>query len=233
MHCYHVAEGKPENLTPDEETKFRAADNLFRGAVICALHRKYEQNYISYTSGKLLWDALNEKFGGSDVGSELYLMKQLYEYKMVENRSVVEQAHEIQALAKELEHFPYVLPDKFVAGGIIAKLPPSWKDFATSLKYKRQEFNVADLIGTLDVEERAKGKDNNGKDPESSAANMVKKRIFMHLIISRTRTRESKVTTLSQNKTLSSRRNLTRKRMKDALFAGALSTGLVHVLANL
>jgi hypothetical protein len=80
-------------------------------------------------------------------------------------------------LAKELEHFPCVLPDKFVASGIIAKLPPSWKDFATSLKHKRQEFNVADLIGTL-VEERARGKDNNGKDPESSAANMVQKKNF-------------------------------------------------------
>jgi hypothetical protein len=65
-------------------------------------------------------------------------MVQLYDYKMVENRSVVEQAHEFQALAKELELFPYPLPDKFVAGGIIAKLPPSWKDFATSLKHKRQ-----------------------------------------------------------------------------------------------
>jgi hypothetical protein len=90
MHCYHVAEGESENLTPDEETKFRAVDNLFRGAVICALHSKYEKNYISYTSGKLLWDALNEKFGVSDAGSELYLMEQLYEYKMVENCSVVE-----------------------------------------------------------------------------------------------------------------------------------------------
>jgi hypothetical protein len=124
----------------------------------------------------LLWDALNEKFGVSDAGSGLYLMKQLYEYKMVENGSVVEQAHEIQALAKELEHFSCVPPDKFVAGGIIAKLPPSWKDFATSLKHKRQEFNVADLIGKLGVEERARGKDNNGKDPDSSAANMVQKK---------------------------------------------------------
>jgi hypothetical protein len=104
-------------------------------------------------------------------------MEQLYEYKMVESRSVVEQAHEIQALSKELEHFQCVLPDKFVAGSIIAKLPPSWKDFATSLKHKRQEFNVADLIGTLDVEERARGEDNNEKDPESSAANMVQKKI--------------------------------------------------------
>jgi hypothetical protein len=53
-------------------------------------------------------------------------MKQLYEYKMVENRFVVEQTHEIQALAKELEFFSYVLPDKFVIVGIIAKLSPSW-----------------------------------------------------------------------------------------------------------
>jgi hypothetical protein len=44
---------------------------------------------------------------------------------MVDNHLVVEQAHEIQVLAKELEQFPYVLPDKFVAGGIIAKLSPS------------------------------------------------------------------------------------------------------------
>jgi hypothetical protein len=77
---------------------------------------------------------------------------------MVENRSVVEQADEIQALAKELELFPCPLPDKFVAGGTIAKLPPSWKNFATSLKHKRQEFNVAELIGTLNVEERARAK---------------------------------------------------------------------------
>jgi hypothetical protein len=64
-------------------------------------------------------------------------MEQLCEYKMVENCSIVEQAHEIQALTKELEHFACLLPDKFVAGGIIAKLPPSCKDFATSLKHKR------------------------------------------------------------------------------------------------
>jgi hypothetical protein len=50
---------------------------------------------------------------------------------------VVEQAHEIQTLAKELEFFSYPLPNKFVADGIIAKLPSSWKNFATSLKHKR------------------------------------------------------------------------------------------------
>jgi hypothetical protein len=112
-------------LAPEDEPKFWAADNMFRGAVISALHPKYEKSYISFPSSKDLWDALKAKFGVSNAGSELYLMEQLFDYKMVKNCSVVEHAHEIQALAKELEFFPYPLPDKFVADGIIAKLPPS------------------------------------------------------------------------------------------------------------
>ena len=125
MNCYHAAQGKPEQFTSEKEQKFMAADNLFRDVVISALHSKYENNYITCTIGKDLWDALDAKFGVSDAGSKLYIMEQLFDYKMVDNRSVVEQAHEIHALAKELEQFPCVLLDKFVASGIIAKLPPS------------------------------------------------------------------------------------------------------------
>jgi hypothetical protein len=42
-------------------------------------------------------------------------MESFNDYKMVANKSVVEQAHEIQRLAKELELLKYVLPDEFVA----------------------------------------------------------------------------------------------------------------------
>jgi hypothetical protein len=83
MNCYHTAQGKPETLTPEEEQKFRVVDNLFQDAMISALYSKYEKNYISCTSGKELWDALETKFGVSDTGSELYLMEQLYDYKMI------------------------------------------------------------------------------------------------------------------------------------------------------
>jgi hypothetical protein len=62
-----------------------------------------------------------------------------------------------------------------VARSIIAKLPPSWTDFATTLKHKRQEFSMAELIGSLDVEERVREKDTRGKGVETSSANMVKK----------------------------------------------------------
>jgi hypothetical protein len=108
-------------------------------------------------------------------------MEQFYDYKMTGERSIVEQAHEIQSLAKELEQFKCTLPDKFVAGGIIAKLPSSWRNFATSLKHKRQEFSVSDLIASLHVEEkaRAKDKDTGARGFEGgSSANLVQKKNF-------------------------------------------------------
>ena len=114
----------------------------------------------------------------ADAGSELYIMEQYHDYKMTDDRSVVEKAHEIQSLTKELE-LNCVLPDKFIAGGIIAKLPPSWRNFATSLKHKRQEFTIVNLIGTLDVEENARAKDTRARFHEgNSSANLVQKRNF-------------------------------------------------------
>ena len=89
---------------------------------------------------KTLWDHLNATYGASDAGSELYIMENFHDYKMVGNRSVVEQAHEILRLAKELELLKCVIPNGFVARCIIAKLPPSWRGFATSLKHKRQKY---------------------------------------------------------------------------------------------
>jgi hypothetical protein len=95
---------------------------------------------------------------------------------MVDYRSIVEQAHEIQSLAKELEGFKCEFPDKFVTGCIIAKLPPTWTYFATSLKHKRKEFSIVDLIGSLDVEEKARAKDTHEKGViGTSSANVVQK----------------------------------------------------------
>jgi len=81
------------------------------------------------------------QYGVSDADNELYIMEQFLDYRMVEEHSVVEQAHEIHTLAKDLKNCskdaPCVLPDNFVAGGIISKLPLSWGNLATSIKHKR------------------------------------------------------------------------------------------------
>jgi hypothetical protein len=144
MNIIYVGKEKPKQLTPEEEQAFTTADNLFRGAVICVIAENLVDFYLTVTSGKELWDALRTKYGVSDAGSELYVMKLFYDYKMVDDHSIVEQAHEIQSPAKELKGFKCVLPDSFVDECIIAKLP------ATSLKHKRQEFSIVDLIDSLE-----------------------------------------------------------------------------------
>ena len=127
MHCEHVIKEKHIDppLSPKEEKRWGEADNLFKGALISIIVESMLQVYMDMPMGKDMWGALEAKFGVADAGSLLYLMEQFYDYKMVNDRSVVEQAHEIQMLAKELKNMECELPDKFVAGGIIAKLPPT------------------------------------------------------------------------------------------------------------
>ena len=78
-----------------------------------------------------------------------------------------------------LEILKCILPDKFVAGCIIAKLPSSWRNFATTLKHKRQEIPVENLIASLDIEEKARAKDTAERGGEGqSSAYMAQKKTF-------------------------------------------------------
>jgi hypothetical protein len=108
MNIIHVANGKPEQFTPEEEQAFMAADNLFRDTMISVLAENLVDFYLTATSGNELWDALETKYGVSDVESELYVMERFCDYKMIDDHSIVEQAHEIQSQAKELRGFKCV-----------------------------------------------------------------------------------------------------------------------------
>ncbi|KAK1608035.1 hypothetical protein QYE76_031708 [Lolium multiflorum] len=176
MGVHRVAEGTPGGpLTPEEDKAFGDATVIFVGAILSVLGDKLVDAISHIRNGKELGDALDAKFGAADAGG-VYAMEQFNDYRMIENRSVVEQAHEIQIMAKELELLKCVLPDKFVAGCIVAKLPPSWRNFATSLKHQRHEFSVENIMGSLDVEEKARAKDKHTGGIEGrSAANMVQK----------------------------------------------------------
>jgi hypothetical protein len=82
---------------------------------------------------------------------------------VVDGKNMVMQAHEIQCMVKELALLKIVIPDEFVTGGTIAKLPPSWRDFATALKHKRMHMSISDLTTSLDVKEKAQAKDRRSK----------------------------------------------------------------------
>jgi hypothetical protein len=102
-----------------------------------------------------MWNTLNTEYGGSNAGTELNIIEQYNDYQVVDGKNVVTQAHEIQCMVKELVLLKIVVPNEFVAEGIIVKLPPLWRDFTFALKYKRVHMSISDLIASLDVEEKA------------------------------------------------------------------------------
>ena len=81
--------------SPEERRKFTDANNIFVGCVISVLHDRLVDVYMHITDAKELWDALVAKYDATDAGSELYTMESFHDFKMVNNRSVVEQAHEV------------------------------------------------------------------------------------------------------------------------------------------
>jgi hypothetical protein len=180
MNVFWVAGVTPTGtLNPEQEKAFREATVIFLGAVLSVIGDKLVDAYLHVRVAKDLWEALESKFGATDAGSEMYVIEQFHDYKMVENRSVLEQAHEIICIAKELELLKCDLPGKFVAGCIIAKLPNSWRNFATTLKHQRREFSVEDVIGHLSVEQNSRAKDSHGKGVKgTSMANMVRRKNF-------------------------------------------------------
>jgi hypothetical protein len=96
-------------------------------------------------------------------------MEQYHDFRMVDDCFVVEQVHEFQLIVRELEQHGHILPDKFVSCGIISKLPLSWRNFATTLKHKKQQISIEDLLVGLDVEEKSWVKDAT-KHPKGSLA---------------------------------------------------------------
>ena len=107
------------------------------GCIISNLSDGLFHVYIDEIESKVLWDALVAKYDATDVSDELYLMESFHDFRMVYNHSMVEEAHEVQCIVKDLDLLKCPIPDKFVAGCIFAKLPSQWRNFATTLKHKK------------------------------------------------------------------------------------------------
>jgi hypothetical protein len=88
MYSYFVAELRVVGPhTPDEERMFNHADTTFKTVIL-----------------SVLGDTIVDAYVPLQTGSELYVMEQFHDYRMVDGRSVVEQAHEIQTLTKFCLH---------------------------------------------------------------------------------------------------------------------------------
>jgi hypothetical protein len=124
MKVFRISKGKSEGTMSDEDyKKFEEANTVFVGCILSILADHPCDMLMHIKDRKELWDALDAKFGATDAGSELYIMESFHNFQMTKDIPVVQQAHEIQCIVKDLKLLKCALSDKFMAGCIIAKLP--------------------------------------------------------------------------------------------------------------
>ncbi|KAJ9566879.1 hypothetical protein OSB04_002845 [Centaurea solstitialis] len=82
---------------------------------------------------------------------------------MVDDKPIMEQVHELQVLVNKLNAFSIPIVEFFQVGAIIAKLPPSWKDFSKRMMHKSEDFSLDDLLKHLCIKEETRNRDKRGK----------------------------------------------------------------------
>lgn len=94
MNVYWVSTSTPSGpLTPELDKALSEPTVVFVCVVISVLGGRLVGAYLHTRNVKELWDAHESKFGTIDVGGELHAIEQFNDYIMVENCSVVKQAH--------------------------------------------------------------------------------------------------------------------------------------------
>jgi hypothetical protein len=146
-------------LTVPQTATYPSAHNSTPGCILTLLADNLYDIYTDYKDPTKLWDALECKYAISEDGRLLYICEQLFDFRMDAAKSIVMQAQEFQLLAGEIACLGCPIPDRVAAASIIAKLPTSRRDFATSLEHKREDITTEGLITALDVEEKARAKD--------------------------------------------------------------------------
>nr|GLL29583.1 uncharacterized protein LOC109152108 [Ipomoea trifida] len=114
-------------------------------------------------SSKDLWDVLEAKYISEDASSKKFLVSEFNEFKMVDNRSVMEQFHEIVRILGQIRQHNMNMDDSIAIASIIDKLPPSWKKVHRALMQRKEELTMEQLGAHLYVEEGIRQKESKNK----------------------------------------------------------------------
>ena len=114
----------------------------------------YDVYHNTTTTAKELWNTLEAEYGIVDAGIKRFMISNFNSYKMVENKPVGDQIHEYQEFLRKIEKGGTTFSEDFKVSSLIDKLPPSWDNFAKTLRHKQGELTLTQTINALRVEEK-------------------------------------------------------------------------------
>jgi len=87
------------------------------------------------------------------------LVSNYFDFKMVDNKPILNQVYEIQLIVQQLNSEGIPIDEKLQVGAIIAKLPPTWKEYRKSLKRKANDLTLKGLQRQLRIKEESRLRD--------------------------------------------------------------------------
>ena len=174
------ADGKQPTEEEIEEIKKQKAKReedevLCRGHILNTLSDRLYDLFTRIKSAREIWNALEFKYKAEEEGTNKYLIAKYLEYKMVDDKSVLEQVHELEVLVNKIHVLKIVLPESFQVAAIIAKLPSTWKDYSKKLMHKTEDISLEQLQKNLRIEEESRIRDSKNSVQSDCKVHTVEK----------------------------------------------------------
>nr|GLL46133.1 uncharacterized protein LOC109168281 [Ipomoea trifida] len=143
--------------------KWENDDLACRGHILNGMSDTLFDIYQYEESSKDLWDVVEAKYISEDASSKKFQVSEFNEFKMVDNRSVMEQFYEIVRILGQIRQHGMNMDDSIAIASIIDKLPPSWKKVHRALMQRKEELTIEQLGSHLYVEEGIRQKESKNK----------------------------------------------------------------------
>ncbi|XP_022883616.1 uncharacterized protein LOC111400427 [Olea europaea var. sylvestris] len=168
-----VIADNPTDKEIEDLANWEHKDYMCRNYILNCLTLDLYDDYYSCKSAKELWNSLEKKYVTEDAGTKKFVVGKFLDFKMNDVRTVVSQVEELQIIIHEIIAKGYKICEGFQVSSIIEKLPPTWKEYKNSLKYKRKEMSLEDLIIRIRIEEDNRMAERKERPDFDTKANLI------------------------------------------------------------
>jgi hypothetical protein len=135
-----------------ERKKHEEDELVCRGHILNTLSDRLYDLFTAIESPREIWNALEAKYKTEKIGTDKFLILKYFEFKMVDNLSVLDQMHELQVLVNKLHDLSINIPESFQVGAIITKLPPSWNNYRKKLLHMTEDLTLEQIGKHIRIE---------------------------------------------------------------------------------
>lgn len=159
MHGVAAALTDPQpdsSADPKQIENWTYANKVCRYVILSTLSNELFDVYCSYKLAKEIWDSMILKYTAEAIGRQKFVIGNHYRWEMTDDKDIKTQIDEYHKLNEDLKSENIILPDEYVAGLLIEKLPQSWNDYKQQMKHKSRQLSLADLITHIIIEDTSR-----------------------------------------------------------------------------